>query len=320
MDLVVNELAFEHLCDSEFEAEKRMATFIATIRSLTALGFARQLWVTREFLAIELLNDYPITRWLNNTTIPVAERMFVKTILSKGPFLEDTIEEHVLKRKGVFDFEHERKSAKGLGLAWLVDGPAVSVEHAPPFEKDPVTIQVASHANESEAEDFDIENYEVCCLTFTAQVEERKTWLKERVAKSKLCSSGAELIASKDELFPNLIFCDSTIKQIRKLTGSEPWFLNLLDHCRALNEKAGSWVDGDFDLGEIDWSDESSQTLKSAKLKKMRTFKCPDGDYRLMSRHTKIKFANIRIHFLPVKSSKTCYVGYIGIHLEVFSD
>lgn len=319
MDLVVNELAFEHPCDSELDAKNRMVTLIATIRSLTGLGFAKRLCVTKEFLSIELFNGYPVTRWLNDRTIPQTERMFVKTILSTAPYLEDMIETQILQRNGVFDFEHEGKTAKGLGLAWLMDGPAVSVKDAPPFENDPVTIQVASQTEESSEDEFDIDNYDVCCLTFPHQVERRKAWLEERVARSKLCSSGPEFIATKDKLFPNLIFCESSVKQISNLSGSEPWFGNLLEHCQALNDSIGNWADGEFKLDGIDWSDESTQTLKNGELAAIRTFKCPDGEFRLMSRHTKIKFANIRIHFLPVQATKTCFVGYIGTHLETSS-
>lgn len=324
MDLAVNELAFEFACNSQHDAKQRMVRLIATIRALTKLGFTRRLWVPEAFMGIELSEGYLFAQWLNDQTIEREERIFIKTVISSGPYLEQTIQNEIINRGGTFDFEHEGKTAKGLGLGWLRNGPVVSVENAPPFETDPVTIQVAS--DQENGDDFEVEDCEVCCLTFTEQVTAREDWIGNRLATTY--SSGVDLIDRIADDFGCLTFCENAVSQIKSLSGSEQWFGTMVRHFNAINSAIENWKDGPFQMAALTWSGESNATMnaENGRLGKMRNFKCPDGISREMRRHSKIHGANIRIHFLPFvknqgeKTVKSCFIGYVGPHLETITD
>jgi hypothetical protein len=59
--------------------------------------------------------------------------------------------------------------------------------------------------------------------------------------------------------------------------------------------------------------------MANDELRRLREFVGPDGVLYLMSAHTKLIGANIRIHFLAAESTRSALVGYIGPHLATSS-
>jgi hypothetical protein len=121
----------------------------------------------------------------------------------------------------------------------------------------------------------------------------------------------------RQELFPNLMFCDGAARTLQALSGKEPYFTQICRHLFVLNSFCADWpAQGLIALKEISWSDESSSTLNNDDLRSKREFNCPDGVRRLFTRHTKPTGGNIRIHFLPFSDQGKIMIGYIGPHLQ----
>jgi hypothetical protein len=262
----------------------------------------------------EIAPNYRISQWLNDQGVPVEERVFIKTVATKGPYLEQTFMDASILRGGEYVCTYQGEPALGLGAAHLLNAPALSYAAATCFGTDPVTIAITAQV-EAELSEYEVE---VCSLSSVSQVEARTEWLRLRVSQENEVGNGPELLARIGARYPRLLFCERAVSYITSLSGRERFFNTLVRQLDSLNSSLRSWTTGPFRPGVL-WSSESTQTMDNPTLRGMREFRCPDGHYRLMPSHTKIIGENIRIHYLEIERNRTAYIGYIGAHLATSS-
>ncbi len=119
-----------------------------------------------------------------------------------------------------------------------------------------------------------------------------------------------EIWESREEIFPNLIFCGDTQKQLEGFGINDKELrtifekLNVLDNYLTTNEQLN------FDDLNFQISPESSSTMQ--KYGNLRQFNLPNGTLETFTLH--IKLPNLRIYIFPNNKGK-CFVGYIGKHL-----
>jgi hypothetical protein len=309
MDLVFNELSAQVAAPTITDSRESMAQLLKVVRQACKYGSSRTLRTTRDLLHQPLARGYLMSQWLNDCKVDIEQRRFFKAIATKAPYLEQILGMEEDNQQAVFEFLHNKERALGLGVALLWESPALSLPGDSRFANDPVAITVRTLDETRETE----QQAEVCCLSTVEQVVSRKTWLKARIQRD--IRNGSDLWRMRHQLFPQLIFCASTERQITNLHGQEPYFQQVCRHLFVINTHFAEWTDGPLELQGIAWSEESKETLGHPQYGPTRRFVCPDGVERMFSLHSKPTGGTIRIYFLPIPNTKQAYVGYIGPHL-----
>jgi len=310
MEIVFNELSARGTYQGPQDAQKGMHQLVQVARAIIRCGADRTLRTTSDFMNRYLAQDYRVAHWLNDKTVDKEERLFVKTVAGKAPFLEECFKSEEDNRDEIFEFLFENDTAHGLGVAYLWEAPAVSLDGEGRFAADPILILLRLLGEDNE---FKEEMVEVCCLTTLQQVSRREPWIRNRVQGE--VRTGTELWKRRESLFTSLTFCSDAQQQLQKLNGREPYFRQVLRHLFELDHYVAHWRSGPFALAGISWSEESGETLQHPEYGPMRRFHCPDGVKRTFSFHTKPTGGNVRIHFFPLREEKMAYVAYVGPHL-----
>ena len=310
MEITVNELSACGAYGSPQDSRAGMRNLIEVSRAVFRIGAERTLRTTSDFMGRELARGYRVAQWLNDRTVDREERLFFKAIATKAPFLDELMAQAEEEQGVVLEFVFDAMAASGLGMAYLWDAPAVSLDGDARFRGDTVAVLLRSLGS---ADMLLEEEVEVCCLSCLPQVESRRGWIVSRIQRE--VKTGEDLFGRGEVLLPNLQFCDDAPRQLRSLSGREPCFHQVCRHLFALNEYVGGWCGGAFSMAGITWSEESEETLHHPEYGPMRRFTCPDGSEQTFSLHTKPSGGNVRIHFLPVQEKRQAYVAYIGPHL-----
>lgn len=130
-------------------------------------------------------------------------------------------------------------------------------------------------------------------------------------------SSGYDLWEHREELYPNLKFCDSVKTQL--YTDPERYhILKIMERLNILQSYFSQKHDF-YQPRELGMNARTeSDTVKSdPDLKKYRLFKLPTGEQVYFYDHVGFtgKFSGGRIYFYPMVEEQKCYIGYIGRHL-----
>jgi len=283
---------------------------IGVVRAVRAKGFGQSLRTHRALMSEELCVDYTVAQWISDHEVDRESRSFFRTLATKAPYIEDSIERYEADKAVAYECRVAGARCDGAGFAYLFDCPAVACRGDPRFEQSIVLVDVTRIGEEGDLVD---ETYEMCSLATVDHVRERSAWLINRVNAE--LSDGEALLRTAPAALPFLRFGATATKQVKGLTGGEPFFRQVLRHLRALNDAAEIWDGGQLLPLGITFSDESQATLQNAALRARRTFPCSDGMRRLFHLHSKPTGGNVRIYFLATNpTTPTVEIGYIGPH------
>jgi len=207
------------------------------------------------------------------------------------------------------DYRYWGRLAQGLPLAFREDGLAISFCSEAAWDLDSISFE------KSWVVDGDVASCTLLVLHASRlpHLESHAELLSRWNAGPR---SGREIWERRAELFPNLDFCDSVQGQVRELNGTEARFKVALQGFRHLQLYCESWETAYFDihrLGKASGESESTLNMYSAE----RTFRCPDGEWRVFQWH--LKKGDTRIHFFDLPATKRLIVGYVGDHLSISS-
>jgi hypothetical protein len=177
MDLILNELSLTVPRTGIVSARASMQTLIRVSRALAALGFERTLRTPRHWTLCTLADNYLVAQWLNDGGVEMENRLFVKTMATKSPFLEEILADMIKEFGLAAEFYFNERACTGLGVAYMQGGPAVSIDGAGDFAQDPVVINAVGECGGEIVET----TFEVCCISRVEQVVAREIWLRERV-------------------------------------------------------------------------------------------------------------------------------------------
>ncbi len=309
LEMVLNELSLRTPAADIPTAQQLMSELISTVRQATSTGVKRVLRTSDEINIIELAPSYPVARWRNDPTVDREQRSFFRTLTAKAPFWTDVAEEI----KNNFDLSqvwHQGEEARGLGFAVVIDALAVSLISETRWDCSRLELEIRRL---DENEDLIDERLELSHVSRSSHVQEHTAWINNRIRSRVL--DGLELWNRKDELFPNLIFCEAVGEQVHSL-GAENSILQLVkNRLSELEDYCKIWTDEAFEPKSLrNVSPESQVTLQNPKYSKERTFLCPDGNERIFSWHAKLSFG-WRIYFFPQEPGKII-IGYVGCHLR----
>lgn len=307
MDQIFNELSANGSYANKYEASAGMERMLRLSNDLTHCGFSRNLRVVERFPELLIAPDYSIHQWSTDRSIGVDRDLQrqLMSIVTRAPYLEELIadEEH----DSLFEFKFDGQLVYGLGLAYLWESFALSMDGDVQF----------SQSN------IDVEFYQVCDNIQSSRIisvnlvsnSDQLEAVCSSLKKTQIANvdNGKSLVEQLPILFPNLACGGEAIKQLSALNGCEQFFQDIIQHFFILNNTIQNWSAGPFIPQGIKWSRDSEATLN--QFAHSRQFCCNDGKTRQFSLHTKIMSANRRIYFDPEIEKKVVHIGYVGKHL-----
>ena len=314
MQPILNELSVRPAQDGKPGLEPRMEQLVAVVRALFGLGASRVLRSTRDAMNSEVAPDQSLARWLSDRGRLREEKQLLQALLSKAPYVDELLERNEPDSVAL-EFSLGDRACPGLGVAHLLEAPAVSLSGRDEFEVSDLSIQML-RMDEHGAED--VFPVDVANFADPVQVDQRKAALRTRIMRD--IPDGDTLWERRSELFPRLDFCARAERQVKKLHGNEIYFREICRHLFVLSDCLADWSEGAFDPVGIEWTPESNPTLQHRVYGPMRDIECPDGEVRRFSAHSKLRSGNQRIYFLAVKESRRSFVGYVGPHLPTVRD
>jgi len=313
MDVLLDETTL-HPC-AVLAPGPRIQALAQTVRELDGLGLPRVLCSVRATPDLDLGEGRGLRSWCFDQAVDRDARQLLLSRLGKQPFI-DGPDGLFSRREGVGAIEARMgdRIVYGLGLAALGGGIAVGLlcERA---SDEPLKLAVI--VSSLEADEIVVEQVQVPRFVLADQVRGHGDRLRLQVFRA--LGSGADLVERAGELFPHLSFGSGAIEQFAVLSGKAPVFGPMLRHLDALDEGARQWAEATTycSAGSINWSSESSATLKHSRFGPMRDFPAPRGFApRRFSYHTKL-VDGWRLYFCPERTQNgpVVLIGYFGAHL-----
>lgn len=142
----------------------------------------------------------------------------------------------------------------------------------------------------------------------------------DTIKKKQEISSGQDLWEHRQELYPNLIFCENVKDQFYE-NPQKYHIERIMFHLDILQKyfinKNGEYREQDLKTLGLNVSPESDSVKNNLYFRNLRTFKLPDSRISAyFSEH--IKFNSIfatRMYIMPKAGTDKCYIGYVGKHL-----
>lgn len=304
IEMVFNELSLKTPATDEHTARYLMSEFINTIRSATVQGVKRKLRSKSDLSSSFIAPNYSIVQWRNDPNVEREERNFFRVLQDKNdPPLRDIPDPEI-------EISYQGEQGIGIAHAWVFDALAVSLFSELKWDCSRLELEVRRLDEHEELID---EKVEIIHASRSNHVEENADWIKKSIQTG--VRDGLEIWNRREELFPNLEFCQAVGKQLQSIGAEDPILQTVRNRLFALQNYCNNWQEGAFDpegIGNL--SPESQVTLQNPKYRQERTFICPDGNERTFSWHVKLSFG-WRIYFFPQEPRKMI-IGYIGCHLR----
>ncbi|MDR3568343.1 MAG: hypothetical protein P4L43_09975 [Syntrophobacteraceae bacterium] len=175
MEIIFNELSACGDHKSTNDAREGMHRLVEVARSIIHQGGDRIIRTTADFTARQLARNYGIANWLNDNTVDLEERIYIKRLAGKAPWIEEYFTAEEDSREKMVEFLFKGDRALGLGVAFLWDAPAVTLDGNGKFSSDPAQVSLRTLDEDGE---FSDENVAACCLSTLAQIGLREQWLR----------------------------------------------------------------------------------------------------------------------------------------------
>lgn len=308
LELVFNELSCEEPAPNVDLARQRVERFVLTIAAAAQLGVKRRVRSTCDLQQLEIGPRYHVYDWQRDAHVDRDRRRYFMLIETKYPALSD--EPALEKELLACDFFHNGKKAAGFGIAYRLDGLAISLLSSDVWNAATVSIQIREFIDQ----DIEERSDEVRHASHPQHVRERHPdWIRQRL--TSIVNDGHELWMRSHELFPNLRFCECVASHMADLPKNA--LPSIMRGLFKLNQYASQWESGGFDAEQVGCivSPDSAPTMQ--KYSSERTFHRPNGGSLPFSWHAKL--GSLRIYFDPDVGLRQILIGYVGRHLRVVS-
>ncbi|MEI3651135.1 MAG: hypothetical protein V6D39_14330 [Dolichospermum lemmermannii FEM_B0920] len=306
LEIVFNELCLQTSSTDINTARQLMTDFINTILAIkTPSSCKKKLRTQSNFNNLQLAPNYLLVQWRNDQDVDIDARRLIRSLQDKNdPPLPDIADPEI-------QVTYQGQNTIGIYYAYVNNSLSISLQSEPQWDTSILEVEV-TRINEDEEDPLIITNDIVKHASCITHGGEHTDWLEECFKIN--IENGNEIWNRKEELFPNLEFCDNVSKQLKNIQYRQlelaPVYKTLIE----LQKCCQNWKSGGFSVTgyPLDESGESEPTLN--KYGQERLFTCPDNEERLFERHIKLRFCNWRIHFFPLQPGKVI-IGYVGRHL-----
>jgi hypothetical protein len=307
VEMILNELSIYPLASDVWEARQRMDGLIATILEAVNRRVSRVIRTKEEFYLTPLSEELALVDWLVDRHVNIDRRRYIRSLISKAPFLVDLpeIENQFLIR----EFRFEGQLAWGLGSAFLMGGLAISFLSAVSWDTFRLTIEIDSYEEDGQIRN---DHVEIAHASRSDHILNNIDWINKRITID--VRDGLDLWQRREAIFPSLLFTEAVYQQISDWGPNHPMLGPVAERLIKIDDYCREWTEGGFNNDALGFSVsvESQTTLQ--RFSSERTFRCMDGVERVFSWHAKLA-GGIRIYFYPDPESRTIHIGYIGHHL-----
>lgn len=309
MQMILNELSARFPLTSIEEGKQVMEQFINTYFWVKDIIRNGNILLDQEYNSIELAPKYRLEKWRNDPTIDIELKRRFRRILNVSSVYSDREFEEEVTWLMESEFRHEDKESRGCLLAYVLDGVVISFLSGDFWKCDRVKGFYTEIDDQGELYSVPAE---VPNVSWEENIRSFKSYFHHRVKeKGRMeIKSGQNILAYKDELLPNLIFCDKAVRQLEKEIKGDT-AIQIYNKLLELQESIGKM--GKIFQKEIlnNATPESPKTLDM--FKEEHTIKLPNGTKQLFSWHVRFtgSFAG-RIFFEPDLENARIYIGHIG--------
>lgn len=308
MYIVFDESSIDSLIMSVPIARSSMTATVMGAKRLVQLGFPRDLRVVSDILYKNIAQEYKLIQWINDKEVDVELRRYFKSLISKGPNIESVLEEIELTKNSAYEFNLNGQKVFGIGVGVLTNAPVISAGCNSNCNIKIVNITITT------IKDEDITTRDTYITIYHCPISINNNEEKLLGLLSNDIRCGTDIV--DHPCLTNLEICAAAKRQLKELSGNEPYFHQVIRHLLILNSSIKYWSTAKgLTISGMTYSEESSATLNHPRYGEDRKFLCPDGQRRQFSLHSKPTGGNIRIYFFPIGISKKAYIGYVGRHL-----
>lgn len=310
MFLTFNELSTQsNNIDTEFNAKSLIEEFVVFCKELYSISIIDEVIFPETLFSVSLYNGYGIAQWLSDNSVSVNQRQFFRRFLDKHcRYYKD---QSVV---GEFSVSIDNQYYKAIGCAFALEHNHVLLSlPTNAFWKNKVISGEYSSLNDAgelQTVDCAVDNV----WTGTPHEEIISAHRKEL---SSDISSGQDLWDKREQLYPNLVFCESIKDQL--FEDSEKYHIIAIMKKLDRFQEYFSNCDSSYDPKELgmDARTESATVKSEPDLRNYRKFRMPNGNEEFFFDHVGFtgKYTGGRIYFLPDNPNNRCYIGYIGRHL-----
>lgn len=314
MDITFNELSLDKIFVDKIEkyhVKDCISKFVELLYSLKKNDLLDDLILVSDgqsFYEYSCINE-----WLSNSKVDIEKKRFL------GSFFEKKcqyIDAKTFDSQFICTIDQKELAGAGFAFACEMNSCAISVITNEVWKKEEIEGSLLRISYEDEVVQ---EKRKICNYSFHSNIEKfEELGIKKRIREYDNISSGQDLWENRENLFPNLVFCDCVKEQLYK-DPERFHILQIMHKLKYLQDYFATY-DGIYDPKKLGLNarTESDSVKDNPVLKNKRRFEKPEGGAEFFYDHIGFrgKFTG-RIHFLPAPNKeKKCYIGYIGRHLE----
>ncbi|OCQ94688.1 hypothetical protein BCD67_04270 [Oscillatoriales cyanobacterium USR001] len=302
-EVVFNELCLRTPASDVQAARQLMSELLEILRTLKSQGIAIKFLTKSDFYQSKLAEGYTVSQWFKEQGKDL-EALRLKSLIRDGWPLEEIADPAIDVR-----YELEEGSLEqtiGLAYAFVFNALAVSFRGSK-WNSSRLIVKV-EHIDEDE--ELTAEVIHACCCD---HVQEHADWIKDRTRQE--VRDGIDLWQRREDLFPNLIFCDAVQKQLQLILANDNHLRSVEQRLFELQNASKSWIKGSFKLDSLPCKATPESDSRLKQFKQQLTFSCPDGEKRLFSLHVRMTPGAWRLHFVDLSPGKII-IGYIGSKIQ----
>jgi len=304
---------------SEGDCNNKLANFFEIIHLADAKGikFYNTDETHEKWSLINYSEGFSFGEWLDK--LDHNSSLIVKNVISKVkcPILQTTEDIEIAIDSTLYLLEHDRDiDVKSLGLTSKVDGKAISAPSQEYWMCNPIPIiRQWDEQGQWEEERLDVSNI-YCKEALNSCIEEIELLRQSNQSYLKNLSNKG------NEDFPNIIFCQSALKDFKSTNITTIDFPKIIEALNRLNNAIV--VSDDMESlrfnSQLTISGESTETMNRRKYSRQRCFIHPDVGETLFEQHVKNFPDGKRMHFLADFQQQTVSIGYFGHHLSTYKN
>lgn len=309
MQLVVNDLSARFPCQDIRRGQEMMEKFIETYYLVKNVVDNDSLILDQDYCSFELAPDYRFEQWLNDGKIDIElKRKFRRMLNHSNTFDSEEFEqEHQWRLEA--EFYCGELVSRSCQLAYEMQGALISFLSEPYWENEIVqgiyTYLDGLGELISEAALIPNVSQKKNAAAFCKRQEQDRA-LRQR----KNIRSGMDIFICRDEMFPNLVFCNNALRQLQnEIGGTEAWqvFRRLVEL-----QAVASRMNGKFDCGQLTHATPETPTTLQM-FEEEHKIMLPNGVKQVFSWHVRFTGGyGGRIFFEPVPQESVIYIGHIG--------
>lgn len=310
MFLTLNELSiYNNHIDTEYSTKAQIEEFVVFCRDLNTKSIIDEIMFPESLFSIPIYKSYGFAQWLADDNVSINHRQFFRRFLDKHSryYNDQSVD-------GEFNVSIDGKEYTAVGCAFALEHSNILLSlPTNTFWKNRTIC--GEYSSLDEYGEMQTSSRFIDNIWTSIPQEEIVTTCRKELSAD--ITSGQDLWDNREQLYPNLVFCENIKDQL--FADSEKY------HIMAVMKKLDRFQEYFFSCGnsydprELGMNARTeSETVKSNdELKKLRRFKMPNGNEEYFFDHVSFtgKYNGGRIYFLPDNPNKKCYIGYIGRHL-----